>query len=324
MPLGRYDDEGDLVEEPDTSRFDEWVGRWPGARCYMVFNALAYRGTTTASFAGSKAGSALFEKKLAGWIRFWAQHMLELGLSPGQLGLLLLDEPNDRQHYEVITAYARVINRVEPEVVLWMDPQCRDDETCLEMMDAVDVLVPYRKQWLRTKDWFHTLFAEQEKQGRELGFYSCDGPSRRLDPFSYYLLQQWHCFAIGATWSHFWSFGDTSKADVWNEYATAGRGALTPLYLDDATVTGSKQMEAIREGVEDYEYLVMLREAIARADDADGAALARARTLLRTACERVLAGEVRDHYGWDEEKDRSVADKVRMEILETLSALARR
>ena len=323
MPLGRYDGQGNMVEEPDTARFDEWVARWPGAACYMVFNALGYRGHTMAHFAGSKGGTEEFDRKVANWIRFWARHMRDLGLSPRQLGLLLFDEPNSKKHYDVITAFAKVINRTEPNVVLWVDPQPYDNHTCVEMMSAMDVLVPYRKQWLRSKEWFPKLFADQKQQGRELGFYSCDGPARRFDPFSYYLLQQWHCFAIGANWTQFWAFGDTSKADVWNEYDSDGRGPFTPFYLDVATVTGAKYMEAIREGVQDYEYLVMLREAITAAGARRDAAAVRAEKLLATACDRVLAGETRDNYRWDEEKDRSVADRVRIEVLETLVALSK-
>ena len=324
MPFGRYDEQGNLVEEPDTARFDEWVSRWPGAECYMVFNALGHRSHTKASFAGSTGGTELFDRKVASWIRFWAQHMRDLGLSPKQLGLLVFDEPSTTQHYDVISTYARAINRAEPDVILWLDPQPRDDQTGLEMMGEMDVLVPYRKQWLIAKAWFPELFADQKRRGRELGFYSCDGPARRFDPFSYYLLQQWHCFAIGATWTTFWSVGDIGKAEVWNEYDTAGGGPFTPVYLDSTSVIGAKYMEAIREGVQDYEYLVLLRDVLARADRPDNdPAVARAQALLNTACDRVLAGETRDNYRWDEEKDRGVADRVRVEILEALSALGK-
>jgi hypothetical protein len=323
MPFGRYDDEGNLAEAPDTTRFDEWVSRWPGAEYYMVFNGLGYRSHTEASFAGSKGKTALFERKIGNWIRFWAQHMRDLGLSAKQLGLLVFDEPSAEQHYDVIATYARAIGAAEPEVTLWVDPQPRDDETCLQMMSEMDVLVPYRKQWLCSGEWFAELFADQKRQGREIGFYSCDGPARKLDPFSCSLLQQWHCFAIGANWTTFWSASDVGGADVWNEYGTQGGGPFAPLYLDSTGITGAKYMEAIREGVQDYEYLIMLRDAIALAGDGgNGLPVARARALLDTACDRVLAGETRDHYRWYEEKDRGVADRVRTEILEGLTALA--
>ena len=323
MPLGKYDDEGNLVDEPDTQQFDAWVKRWSDAKCYMVYNAFGDWGNISDSFVGSKAGTEQFARKVANWIRFWAQHLRDLGLSPGKLGLLLVDEPHSDEHYRVLTAYAKAINATEPDVILWVDVQPKDAQACLDMMAQMDVLVPYRKMWLRGKDWFHQLFLDQRAQGRELGFYSCDGPARRFDPFSYYLLQQWHTFAIGGRWACFWSFGDNSKADPWNEYASDGRGPYSPVYLAPASVTSAKYMEAVREGVQDYEYLVMLRDRLAakKAAGAANPAIKRAEELLATACERVLAGEKGDNYTWDQDKDRSIADTVRIEVLETLAAL---
>ena len=51
-----------------------------------------------------------------------------------------------------------------------------------------------------------------------------------------------------------------------NEYALIGRVAYTPLFLDSLGVTGAKQLQAIREGVEDYEYFVLLQKALAAAE----------------------------------------------------------
>jgi hypothetical protein len=113
----------------------------------------------------------------------------------------------------------------------------------------------------------------------------------------------------------------------WNEYPAKGNGPYCPIYLDDTSVTPAKYMEAIREGVQDYEYLVMLRERIAQLERRARpvpAMLPRAKALLAGACERVLKGETGANYRWDEKKDRTVADKVRIEILEMLTALGDR
>jgi len=324
MPAGKYDAEGNLIEPPDTREFDAWVARWPGARCYMVFTALGSYGSVRGAFDASQPGTALFEKKVAAWIRFWAAHLRGRGLSPGQLGLLLVDEPNRKEQYDVITAWAKVIQSTEPQVVVWEDIVPRKLDTCREMMAAVDVLVANRRQWLTRDQAYRDLFLEQHKQGRQLGLYSCDGPARCFDPFAYYLLQHWHCFQVGARWSGFWAFADNAGTSCWNELAAGGNGPYCPVYLDDTSVTGAKYMEAIREGVQDYEHLVMLREAVAAAEkrDATPPALSNARKLLANACTRVLASVQGANYRWDESRDRSVADTVRIEILEALVALA--
>jgi len=52
--------------------------------------------------------------------------------------------------------------------------------------------------------------------------------------------------------------------------------------------------------------------------------LGKAKALLEGACERVLGAEGAAAYGWDIPKDRAVADRVRIEVLEMLVALGAR
>jgi len=47
-----------------------------------------------------------------------------------------------------------------------------------------------------------------------------------------------------------------------------------------------------------------------------------AEKLLATACDRVLAMEKGENYRWDEQKDRTIADVVRIEILQALEKMA--
>ena len=54
----------------------------------------------------------------------------------------------------------------------------------------------------------------------------------------------------------------------------------------------SIRLEQAREGVEDYEYLVMLRARVAGQGE-DTVAMTRAKALLDTTCDRVLAGDDR-------------------------------
>ena len=321
LPTGTFDAEGKLAEKPDTANFDAWIKLWPGAKRYMVYVAVGDWGSVSSTFAGSRVGTPLFEAKVGNWIRFWASHMRQLGLKPGQLGLLLVDEPNRKEQYDVTIAWSRAIKKAEPEVIVWVDPCPREHKTCVEMMAEVDVLVPQRIQWL-TKGWrFQALFRRQREAGRQLGLYSCSGPARTFDPYSYYLLQQWHVFAIGGQWAGFWAFADNGRASCWNEYVAQGNGPYCPLYLDDTTVTTAKYLEAIREGVQDYEYLVMLRDSLTEPEKAPKPPPELVAANLRVPCTRVLEAPDATEYRWDKPKDRTVADTVRVEILDLLSML---
>ena len=207
--------------------------------------------------------------------------------------------------------------------MIWEDPTYRDPTKAPpELFAVADVLCPNRPMWLAQGEPFARFYLDQKLQGRELQFYSCSGPARLLDPYSYYRLQAWHGWQVGATGSFFWAFGDNSGASSWNPYL-AKAGPYTPLFLDEKTVTAGKHMEAIRESVEDYEYLVMLRKAVeqAKAAGRSDAAVSEAETLLKTAADEVLHAEGADRLRWHESKDRTVADRGRIRILEVLTEL---
>jgi len=301
----------------DTAMFDDWLGQWPDARCYMVFLSV------DSHFSGAKIGTPEFERRVGAWISAWVRHLGTQGISADRLGLLIVDEPHEQTDVAPIVAWAKAIRAAEPKVIVWEDPTYRDPAKApAELFDVCTMLCPNRPMWLSGGAPFEAFYLDQQRRGRVLQLYSCSGPARLLDPYSYYRLQAWHCWQIGATGSYFWAFGDNSHASSWNEYlATAG--PYTPLFLDAASVVAGKQMEAIRESVEDYEYLVMLRHALARAKAAGRAddAVAKAEVLLTAAAREVLGAAGADQLRWHDPKDRTKADAVRVRLLEALTAL---
>lgn len=317
MPFGSYGEDGAMTQPPDTSAFDTWIKRWPDARRFCVFNSVRD------NIVGRKVGDPRFAVQVGAWIRFWVAFLRERGVELDRLVLLLLDEPRNPEHDRIIIAWARAIKTAEPGVVLWEDPVYKDPKKVTpEMLSAVDVLCPNRRQLLQVGEPLAALYREQQAQGKRLELYSCSGPARLLDPYAYHRLQAWHCFAIGAEATHFWAFGDTGGADSWNEYLSK-RHSYTPLFLGPKSVTAGRHMEALRESVEDYEYLVMLRERIAQLQKTNPAHphLPAARRLLANAPGRVLDGAAASEMRWQQARDRSVADTVRIEIGDMLESL---
>jgi len=319
LPQGRYDGEGKLVEAPDTGRLDEWIERWKDAARYCVFAAVGD------SFAGSRTGETLFEKKVGAWISFWAEHLRRRGIEPSRLMLLLVDEPHDRPPEEATVAWAKAIHAAAPAVAIFADPTREDPREALPAFyDACDVYCPNRPMMLALGDSFERFYRDLRARGKRLSLYSCSGPTRLLDPYSYYRLQAWDCFRLDAEGSFFWAFGDTGGGSSWNEYMTEGT-SYAPIFLDERTVTPGKHMEAIHESAQDHACLVLLRETIAalrRKSGVPAEALARAEKLLREAPRRVLGAEGAKALDWRGPKDRSVADSVRREILDALAALS--
>jgi hypothetical protein len=308
----------------DTSALDRWLDLWPDAKTYMVFLSVAhYSGTIRSSLGGADIGSPEFRRRVGTWISAWVKHLQSRGIAANRLALLIHDEPHEGSDVTALLAWARAIQAAEPDVIVWEDPTYRDPAAAPpEVFEVCDILCPNRPMWLESGEAFRDFYRDQQRRGRTLQFYSCSGPAKLLDPYSYYRLQAWHSWHVGGTGSFFWAFGDNSGASSWNEYFAKG-GPYTPLFLDETTVTAGKQMEAIRESSQDYEYFVMLRKAVeqARAAGRNDAVVERGQTLLDSAAAEVLTAEGAAGLKWHDAKDRQTADRVRIQILETLTAL---
>lgn len=316
LPYGSYDAEGRMKTPPDTAAFDEWLRLWPGARQYCVFASVGN------SCAGLAAGTPAFEAAVGGWARFWADHVRRRGLEPAQLAVLLVDEPHRAEQDRTILAWARPIRAAATGLRVWEDPT-HDDPTKAdpEMLAACDVLCPNRPMYL-SRPAYRAYYPERRPPSTELAFYSCSGPARLLDPYAYHRLQAWTAWQNGARSSFFWSFTDSGGGSSWNEYTARG-SSYVPFFLDAGSVTAGKHMEAIRESAEDFECLVMLRDAVAAAEKRGGAdpEVEKARALLAGAAGRVCGAPGADRLQWSEEKDRGVADRVREELLDALDRL---
>ena len=252
LPRGRIDDQGRLLESPDTTEFDNWLDLWPRARQYCVFASVPNH------FAGTPMNSPAFTRKVAAWIRFWADHVKKRSLRPEQLVVLLVDEPHQAKQDEIIIAWAKVIGAQKTGITLFEDPTYRDpSQANPQMLDLTTVLCPNRVMFVNQPQSFRDFYAARGRGRNQLAFYSCSGPSRLLDPYEYYRLQAWYCWQYGGNGSYFWALSDGGGASSWNEYL-ACRNGYVPFFLDATSVTAGKQFEAVREGVEDHQYLVML------------------------------------------------------------------
>jgi hypothetical protein len=317
LPTGTFDSTGKMTATPDPAQFRQWIARWPGAASYMVFLDVSPQ-----AFAGLALSTTEFRRALTTWAQWWWQEAKHDGLAPGQLHLLLKDEPHRPGDAALIGQYASVIRAAAPTVKIWEDttwPLPSADASALAR--SLDEWSPQVDMWVAARQAFDDFFAAQRTSGRSVWLYSCSGPGRLLDPYSYYRLQAWFAWRVGAVGSNYWTFADAHHAVSWRDYAAGNMGGYSPLFFDGATVMSSKQMEAIREGEEDYEYLHILEQLAKRLETTPGRAgrAAELRHLLDDGVNTVL-GDLRPGgtRTWAEMHDRGKADVVRQKLLDAL------
>jgi hypothetical protein len=313
VPRGVHDSDGKMTSPPDTRVFDDWITLWPDAAQYCVFAAI------DGTFGAWAMGTPAFDTAVGDWARFWSAHAKAKGIDPARVCLLLYDEPHAPEQDAIIIAWASAIRASGAGLSVWEDPTYdKVSESQAAMAAQCQILCPNRPIFLAADEAYRDFYRAQRDAGRALEFYSCSGPSTLLDPYAYYRLQAWTCWKEGAVASYFWAFGDNADISSWNEYVSQ-RSIYTLSFLDDRSITAAKPMEAAREGVEDYEYFVMLREALKSAPAGPKADAARA--LLTELPEVVLSTGTSKSLMWHDEVDRSQADVARIRILEVLVAL---
>ena len=309
--------DGKLLNETslDYSAWDAWVARWSGARKYCVFFSIGE------SFNGEKMGTPRFNAMIGAWLGAWTRHLKTQGLSAGQLVILLVDEPHELKQDAVIVAWAAAVQAANLGVTLFEDPTYENPaKGDPAMFAASDVLCPNTPMMLAQGASFREFYRRQQAAGKTLWLYSCSGPAKLLDPVTYHRAQAWLAFQMGAEGSFYWAFGcGGGIGDSWHAYAQA-YSEYSPYFVRPDGVMEGKHSEAVREGVQDYEYLRLLREAAGKVKASGGGAAwqARAEELLKDGVAEAVKSVVASNQTWLVEKDRSAMDTVRVRILDLL------
>jgi len=253
----------------------------------------------------------------------WTRHLKGQGLNADQLVILLVDEPHDVKQDAVIVVWASAIRAANLGVVLFEDPTYEDpSKGDPAMFAASDVLCPNTPMMVQCGEPFRAFYRKQQAAGKTLWLYSCSGPAKLLDPVTYHRAQAWLAFQMGAEGSFYWAFGcGGGIGDSWHAYAQA-YSEYSPYFVSPDGVMEGKHSEAIREGVQDYDYLRMLRDALGqvKATGGDAAWQARAAALLKDGVAAAVKSVAPSNQTWLVEKDRSAMDAVRIQALDLLES----
>ncbi len=323
MPMNpKFDAEGHLVNaaELDFSRFDAWIKDWPGAYYYCLAHFMS-----RTEFFGEKANTPRYENMVMEYYKALESRMSYLNLKPEQLVYLYLDEPSAQAQDKIIIDFLRITKKANLKMQFFQDPTWAYPEKGLpEAFSLADILCPNTPMMTTYGKNFKEFYNKQREDGRTLWLYSCSGPAKQLDPLHYWRGQAWQCHQIKAVGSFFWAFGCTAgSGDSWNIYVQNGT-EFGPYFVSiDGAPTDSKQGEAIRESVADFEYMKMLEAEIARvkAANPNHPALAAAEKALAEAPAEVVSAISPGTFHWSVEKDYGLLDRNAVRLLKALAAL---
>ena len=130
--------------------------------------------------------------------------------------------------------------------------------------------------------------------------YECLEPMKAQKPYSYYRLLPWRAFQRGQSgaglWIYYYGLGYAPGSVPWNDtlrpHGFSGvvyGSASSPVQGLSEDIIPSRRWEAWREGVEDYQYLYELQQAIDRTKVTNYEAANNAQKILDYQVNRVLS-----------------------------------
>ena len=327
----KFDADGHLLnaDQLNFSAWDTWVARWPGARIYCVFLSVGRK------FYDEPMGTPRFNRMVSEYYSAWAKGLKERGVDAKNVVLLLVDEPMTKEQDERIIAWSKAIRDSKTGFQIYEDPRWSNlADANPEMFNSSDILCPSTVQMTNAEDVeaFKKFFTDYRDKGKTLWLYSCHGPARLLDPITYHRGQEWRAFEMGAEGSFYWALGcGGGIGDSWHPFRQPGT-EYSPFMVSPNGPMDAKQSEGLREGVQDYEYLCMLRDRIAelKAKGVKPKKLAKAEKLLAEAPARALKltqvpgadkWTYKNGIMWYDEKVRTYMDIESRNVLRMLNEL---
>jgi|GEM_PF-3317039 len=334
-----FDAAGRMTVGPDFKVLDNWIEKWKPADKPIGYNQVgSYMGADKQlpirnyafflgvgnDLNGEQIGTPRFKRMVGEWVSAVALHVRSKGIKAEQIFLLLVDEPDKPEQIATTIAWAEAIKAAEPDIIIWSDPSFEDTSKAdPKFFDVVDVLCPLITRFVGSPQSYRDLFVNQQKAGRELMFYACVN-GKHLDPIYYHRAQFWLALQYGAKGSLYWAFGDEGGApSSFNAYSSPGH-MFSPLFIDAKLgIVDGKHMQAIREGSEDYSYFQILRARVDSLEKwgVESSVLKSAKKLLIEGPERVVNDITVPNISWWIPKDRSVMDRVRLDVLMMLEKL---
>lgn len=262
----KTDAQGNLLEIPDLKHFEDWVSQNPDAGYYgLVMLGLPRKGSTFGT-SKLKPGTPEFNKAVTAWAKVWNARILKLGLK-GKVFMQFFDEPDDEAQYKNIQMWHTAFRKGAPDIPVAITPCWSYKPEWNKFFTNNEILIP-EVELLQITDEASkkrvAAFRELQKKGHVFHVYTCSFGPYLGEPGAF-RNQAWLGFIWNAVSSNFWCATNMNEEFSFNRYTSNGQ-YFSPFFISDGKIISSKHDTALRDGIQDYEYLVRCRELIKKAE----------------------------------------------------------
>ena len=256
-PLATCDANGQLIGTLDFVKHDIYVKRLTSHGMILF---LSPQGGLT----GQPFLSESWKKAFVLYLRAWVTHLKELGIGYEKWALYPYDEPSAPygETAQNLVAVAKLAREADPNILIYTDPTSGTTMETVKMFTGlVDIWQPSTELMERLGT---ELLPEVHRIGKEVWFYDAAGGAKTLSSLGMYRERFWRAWRQGFTGVGWWVYS-MHGADRWDGPNVTGEFYASVYEGADGPIT-SKRWEASLEGIQDYERLFLLRQAITEAE----------------------------------------------------------
>ena len=330
LPFARpdmFDANGKLVKPLDFTKLDQWLNQMKGFKRYALFGGGGLNKRLNFGYLPEKNPEE-FTKRLVSYLNALAAHIETVHKLPvDQFRLHFVDEASTPAQKDLLrtwcNATTKAISPSGKKFYSYGNPFFNPKEEIYSYPE-LNIIQPnpgsYKREIVET-----FVKADQKRNGKGFtGLYVCANRVRQRDPYMYFGMIS----RLGILFDNFIGIGFWNIACAANDVCEldySGR-TFSTWYFSGNEIFVSRQAEAILEGREDFEYMLLLKKLIPALKKSNPALAAEGEKLLASIKAEILSelGGSKDEKSlWIENKDRAVADRQRDRIWNFLEKVSR-
>jgi hypothetical protein len=274
-PSAECNAQGKLTGKLDFSAHDQSVAR-------LSPHGIILFTSPQNALAGQPLLSEPWRRAFVAYMRAWSAHMKDLGVDYSAWAVYPYDEPSTPYNETTLNLVevAKLVREADPKICIYADPTSGTTMQTVEMFkDLVDIWCPSSELLDRLGD---ELLPELHRLNKEIWFYDAPGRAKTLSCLGHYRWWFWYAWTQNLTGAGWWCYGNHHGQSRWDG-PDKTEGFFSTVYEGANSVVSSKRWEAAREGLTDYEYLYLLQQSIATAENKGSAEdiLISAKAMLR-------------------------------------------